>query len=105
MTTRRNFIFHVIPVATVALATSRLASAQAPAAKVAETDPAAVGLGYKHDATKVDVKKYPGYAAGHNCANCQLYAGKAGEPWGACGAMGGKLVNAKGWCMVWAKKA
>jgi hypothetical protein len=103
MTSRRNFIFHVIPAASVALVTSRIASAEA--VKVAETDPAALGLGYKHDASKVDTKKYPGYAAGHNCANCQLYMGKAGDSWGACGAMGGKLVNAKGWCVVWAKKA
>ena len=103
MTTRRNFILHAIPAATLVLATSGLASAQA--AKVAETDPAALGLGYKHDASKVDTKKYPGYAAGRNCANCQLYMGKASDPWGACGAMGGKLVNAKGWCIAWATKA
>lgn len=102
MTTRRNFIFCAIPAATLALTSSRMASAQA--TKLAETDPTAVSLGYKNDASKVDIKKYPAYAAGHNCSNCQLYQGKPADTSGACGVMGGKLVNAKGWCTVWAKK-
>jgi hypothetical protein len=103
MISRRNFVLHILPAATVALATSRIATAEA--AKLAETDPAALALGYKHDAGKVDSKKYPNYAAGHNCANCQLFQGKASDAWAACGAMGGKLVNGKGWCLAWAKKA
>ena len=102
MTTRRRFILNV-PAAALALATARTASAQA--AKLEETDPQAVALGYRHDATKVDAKKFPAYASGHNCANCQLFQGKPGEALGACGAMGGKLVNAKGWCVAWVKKA
>ena len=65
----------------------------------------AVSLGYRHDASKVDAKKFPAFAAGRNCANCQLYQAKAAEAWGACGAVGGKLVNAKGWCIAWVKKA
>lgn len=70
-----------------------------------ETDPTAVALGYKHDVAKVDAAKYPAFAAGRNCANCQLYQAKAGEAWGACGAVGDKLVNAKGCCVAWVKKA
>ncbi|MFO1323525.1 MAG: high-potential iron-sulfur protein [Burkholderiales bacterium] len=102
MSTRRRFIL-VVPAAALALAASPTASAQA--AKLEETDPQAVALGYRHDATKVDAKKFPAYAAGHNCANCQLFQGKPGEALGACGAVGGKLVNAKGWCVAWVKKA
>jgi hypothetical protein len=102
MTTRRRFIL-IVPAAALALATARTASAQA--AKLEETDPQAVALGYRHDATKIDAKKFPAYAPGHNCANCQLLQGKPGEALGACGAMGGKLVNAKGWCVAWVKKA
>ena len=102
MTNRRLFI-RIVPAAALALATARTASAQS--AKLEETDPQAVALGYRHDATKVDAKKFPAYAAGHNCANCQLFQGKPGEALGACGAMGGKLVNAKGWCVAWVKKA
>ena len=102
MVTRRHFIL-IVPAATLALSAARAASAQA--VKLEETDPQAVALGYRHDATKIDAKKFPAYAPGHNCANCQLFQGKPGEALGACGAMGGKLVNAKGWCVAWVKKA
>ena len=103
MTTRRQFVLHAIPAATLALTTSRAAFAQA--AKIEESDPSAVGLGYKHDAAKVDTKKYPGYVAGNNCSNCTLYQGKKTDPWAGCAVLGGRQVNAKGWCQVYAKKA
>jgi hypothetical protein len=104
MTTRRQFVLHTLPAAAgLALIGPRSASAQA--AKLSETDPAAVALGYNHDATKVDAKKFPSWAAGHVCSNCQLFQGKAGEAYGPCGAFGGKLVDAKGWCAAWVKKA
>jgi hypothetical protein len=102
MTTRRRFLL-IVPAAALALAMARTASGQA--VKLEETDPQAVALGYRHDATKIDAKKFPAYAPGHNCANCQLFQVKPGEALGACGAMGGKLVNAKGWCVAWVKKA
>jgi hypothetical protein len=102
MTTRRQFVL-TIPAAALALLATGAAFAQA--AKLEETDAIAVSLGYRNDASKVDAKKFPAFAAGRNCANCQLYQGKAGEAWGPCGAVGGKLVNAKGWCVAWAKKA
>jgi hypothetical protein len=102
MKTRRQFIFFTIP---AALTLGYTASATAQASHVDENAAAAIALGYKHDASKVDAKKYPAYAAGKNCANCTLFQGKAGDPWAACGALGGKQVNAKGWCIAWAKKA
>jgi hypothetical protein len=102
MTTRRHIIC-AIPAATLALALNRTASAQP--ARLEESESLAVSLGYKQDASKVDAKKFTAYVAGRNCANCQLYQGKAADPWGACAAVGGKLVNGKGWCVVWAKKA
>jgi hypothetical protein len=101
MPTRRQFVL-LFPAATFGLSV-RLAHAQA--ARVEESDPQAVALGYKHDATKVDAKKYPSYADGRVCSNCQLYSGKAADEWGACSALGGRLVNAKGWCVAWVKKA
>jgi High potential iron-sulfur protein len=103
MTTRRTFLLVTLPGGALAAAAGRSASAQA--ARLEETAPTAIALGYKHDAAKVDAAKYPTFAAGRNCANCQLYQAKAGEAWGACGAVGGKLVNAKGWCVAWVKKA
>lgn len=103
MTSRRTFLIATFSSAALAAIAARTASAQA--AKLEESDRAAVALGYRHDAAKVDAAKYPTFAPGRNCANCQLFQGKSGEAWGACGAVGGKLVNAKGWCVSWVKKA
>ncbi|MDY7577826.1 high-potential iron-sulfur protein [Herbaspirillum sp. RTI4] len=102
MLTRRSFL-NALPASVLALGIARNATAQA--AKLAETDPTAVALGYKADATKVDIKKAPAYVSGRVCSGCQLYQGKAGEATGPCGAFGGKLVSAKGWCVAWVKKA
>ena len=102
MTTRRTFLT-TLPVATLALTIARTVSAQD--SKLEESDSIAMSLGYKHDAAKVDAKKFATYAAGRNCANCQFYQGKATDDWAACPPVGGKLVNAKGWCAAWAKKA
>ena len=102
MTTRRQAL-HLFTLAAATGAIGRQSFAQA--AELAENDPQAVALGYRHDATKVDARKYPAWAAGRVCSNCQLFQGKPSDPWGPCGAMGGKLVNAKGWCVAWARKA
>ena len=102
MTTRRQFISYSVP---TLIALSAIGKASAAPAHIEETDATANALGYKHDATKVDGKKFAGYATGHVCSNCQLYQGAASDPWGACAIMGGKQVNAKGWCSAWAKKA
>ncbi len=91
---------------TAAAAGAALAtSAQAQANKVDEKDPQAVALGYVHDATKVDTKKYPKYAAGQHCGNCALFQGKPDDAWGPCPLYAGKVVANKGWCSAWAKKA
>jgi len=96
---RRVFILGVVATGT-ALASARVFALEA----VKETDPQAIALGYVIDATKVDTKKYPKYAAGQNCASCALYQGKAGEAAGNCPLFAGKQVVAKGWCSAWAKK-
>lgn len=98
---RRVFMMQVIAVGSGTLVASQ-AMAQA---KLEETDAQATSLGYKHDATKVDAKKFPKYAAGQMCANCALYQAKATDPWGGCPLFAGKQVNGKGWCSAWAKKA
>ena len=74
-------------------------------AMVAETDPQAVALGYKANATTVDKAKYPKYAAGQECDNCALFQGKAGAAAGGCALFAGKQVHGKGWCSAYAKKA
>jgi hypothetical protein len=73
--------------------------------QLAEDEPAAVALGYRHDAAQVDAGKYPRWAAGQQCSNCIQYRGEAGESWGGCGLFPGKRVNAGGWCNGYAAKA
>ncbi len=103
MITRRTFVLVSVPAAALAALASRSAGAQA--SRLDEADRTAVTLGYRHDATKVDKAKSPTYVAGRNCANCQLFAAKGNEEWAACAPFGNKLVNAKGWCAAWIKKA
>lgn len=101
---------HFLKLASGAVLSIPLASrvARAEAEKVAEDDPTALALGYKHDADEVDTSAYPKRAgeegAKQYCSNCQLYAGGDAE-WGACPIFGGKLVKATGWCNSWVPKA
>lgn len=103
MTSRRQFMMTVVPAAAALSVLGQARAADAP--KADEKDQAAVALGYKHDATKVDTKKYPTYKAGSACGNCQFYQGKPTDAWAPCPMLGGKQVNAKGWCSAYAKKA
>jgi hypothetical protein len=103
MKTQRRILLRALPAAGVALLGARAALAEP--AKVNESDPDAIFLGYRHDASLVDTKKYPKYVKGSHCANCGWFSGKAGDAWGPCGALGGKLVDARGWCIVYVKKA
>jgi hypothetical protein len=104
MTSRRRFVLAVLPAAALASLAARSVYAQQPA-RLAETDAAAVALGYRHDATQVDKARWPTYAPGRNCANCNLFAAKGSEEWAPCAAVGNRLVNAKGWCAAWVKRA
>lgn len=101
---RRIFVIQSVVSAGI-LATTRLAQAQTAAPLVQETEPQAVALGYKNDATKADKVKYPKYAAGQHCANCALYQGKATDAAAGCPLFAGKQVSAKAWCSAWVKKA
>jgi hypothetical protein len=58
-------------------------------------DPTAVALKYVH-ASEVE---------GKNCANCQYLQGEDGNEWRPCAFFPGKVVNTKGWCAGWMKKA
>ncbi len=96
--TRRTFLM------TVAAGSAAFASVAHAQAKLDEKDAQAVALGYVADATKVDTKKFPKYAAGQVCSNCALYQGKAADAAGACPLFAGKQVAGTGWCSAWAKK-
>ena len=69
-----------------------------------ESEPIAIALGYKRDATSVDTRTYPKRAgatgATQFCNNCALYsAGENGL--GGCTAIPGKQVAGAGWCNAW----
>lgn len=98
---RRTFLLQVACAGTALAA----AQAQAQAAKVDEKDPQAVGLGYVHDTTKADAKKFPKHANDQKCSNCALFQGKAADAWAGCPLFGTKQVSGNGWCSAWAKKA
>ncbi len=102
MESRRTFI-RLAALSGVGVLAVRNALADAPV--LDEKDPQAVALGYVADASKANKAKYPNYAAGQACANCQFYQGKAGSTMGPCPLYGGKQVAAKGWCSAYAKKA
>jgi len=80
-----------LPVSTLLLQRPALAQE-----RVKESDPVAKSLSYSHEASEVT---HDAYQAGQACENCQLYSAGAGaDGWGACGAFGGRLVKASGWC-------
>jgi High potential iron-sulfur protein len=79
-----------------------LARAQS-AARVDEADETAVALGYRHDTSKVDGKKFPKHEAKQHCANCSFWQGKPADPWAGCAMFGRKQIANNGWCNAWAK--
>jgi High potential iron-sulfur protein len=99
---RRTFIMQVVAAGSAVVASRAMAQTTA---KLEETDPQAVALGYTHDTKKVDAKKFPKHVAAQKCNNCQLYQGKGNDPWGPCQLFPGKQVAANGWCSAWVKKA
>ncbi len=102
---RRKFI--QLSAATAAgclMQTSREAMA-ADMPKLAEDDPMASAMRYTHDASTVDVASRTNPAAEQHCSNCALIQGEDGEEWRPCQIFPGKVVNANGWCSVWAPKA
>ena len=101
-TNRRRFIKLTVTGLAAAPLANELFSRSAEAADVvSESDPTAVALKYKMDATKAAERK----DAKALCSNCNLYTGKPGDANGPCAVFGGKLVSAKGWCASWVKKA
>ncbi len=101
---RRKFIqLSAVAAAGCLLAPRREARAQ-DLPKLAEDDPFAMGLRYTHDATTVDPATRAQPDAEQNCANCVLIQGNDGDEWRPCQIFPGKLVNANGWCSVWAPK-
>ena len=101
-TNRRRIIKLTVTGLAAAPFANALFSGSAEAADmVSESDPTAVALKYKMDATKAADRKDPQAL----CSNCNFYTGKPNDANGPCTVFGGKLVSAKGWCASWVKKA
>ncbi len=72
--------------------------------KLSEDDPMGKAYKYTHDASTVEPSSRANPAADQNCANCALIQGADGDAWRPCQIFPGKVVNANGWCTVWAPK-
>lgn len=77
---------------------------------VDEKSPAAQGVKYHADITKVKDKTVMIDRQGvkfkdQKCSGCGLYTGKPGDKTGPCMVFPGKQVTANGFCTSWNKKA
>jgi len=101
---RRKFIqLSAVAAAGVLVRPGREAQAQ-DMPHLSEDDPMAMGMKYTHDHTTVDPSSRANPAAEQMCANCALVQGNDGDAWRPCQIFPGKLVNANGWCSVWAPR-
>ena len=104
MLNRRKFITQsakalaLIPMVTVT--DSRVWAAE----RITQDHPTASALGYVHDASKTDTKRFPKRSgpegAKQFCSNCSQYI-ETEEGWGTCAIFPNYLVAGPGWCNVW----
>jgi hypothetical protein len=107
---RRDFVRRLLTAGTsIALAPVASCVLAQTGEKVEEGEAAAVGLGYRWDATQVDTKAYPKRAGAQGarqfCENCALFEGEAGDRWAPCSIFQGRLVSGKGWCNAWVSRS
>lgn len=101
--TRRDVLQAAVLLAPLAVAGCSSAE-QSGTRELRASDPVARSLLYYPDTR--DVPAGSPLAASHkpeqNCANCIHVRGAAGELLRPCPTFPGRLVNANGWCSVWA---
>lgn len=99
---RRGFLRIAAASAATVTLSNLIAGTASAAEKLPVTDPTAVALGYVE---KAEDSKDATFKKGSRCDNCALYvAAQAKDGWAPCGAVGGKLVAAGGWCKVYSPK-
>lgn len=60
----------------------------------------AKAMHYTPEASTIDPKAEPSYAAGSHCGNCALYHySQAQGDWATCDVFTSKAVNSHGWCL------
>ena len=99
--TRRQFLKTAIVAGASVMAGSMLRPLLADEPHLTIADPTAQAMDYVEDAT---TSKNALYKPNSVCANCQLYTGGA-TGYGNCQLFPGKLVNARGWCTSYTRKA
>ena len=99
---RRSFIVRTATALSLVAQAERTLAMAGPV--VDEKDSKAVAVGYRADASKIDVAKFPSYAAGQSCGNCTQYQGKPGISAGPCSHFANKPVLAAGWCSAYTKR-
>jgi len=106
---RRKFLKLGMQAGGSALALSAIPIHVVAADEVTEEEPLAQAMGYRKDATTVDVAKFPKRAgeAGANqfCHNCALFAGKENDTMAPCSIFQNRLVSGGGWCNAWVAKS
>lgn len=98
--TRRQFL--ALPVFGV-LGTTLMKSVQAqPTTQIlSETNPQAIGLGYKMNTASIDRLRWTQFVPGQSCGNCALYQGAQASAQGPCKIFGRQVVMAAGWCSLY----
>ena len=104
----RRDVFKLAGAGSLALllpALSRLQAGNAWASEILDPEsPQAKALGYVHHYSEVDAERWPRYAEGQICANCQLAVGDMSAEWMGCSIFPGKLVAGPGWCNAWVQR-
>lgn len=75
---------------------------------VSESEATASSLGFHHDASKTDFKRYPGRAEPSSknefCKHCAQFT-QLNTGWGKCSILNQGVVSTKGWCGAWSQKS
>lgn len=103
MANRRGFLLRGAACTACAGLAAAAAGRAVAQSKVDESDENAVALGYRHDTTTVDSKKYPQHRPDQLCSNCQFWQGAKTDAWAGCSMFGRKQIANKGWCVAWKK--
>ena len=102
---RRKFIQLSAAVAAGGLAVTSRKTLAEDLPQLSEEDTTAKSMRYTHDTSTIDASTRANPAADQTCGNCALVQGGDGDTWRPCQIFPGKVVNANGWCSVWAPKS
>jgi len=97
---RRTFMMQI---AAGSAALAGVCPARAVSKKIEESEAKATSLGYRHDTTQVDAKRFPKHTPAEKCSGCMAWLGKPADAWAECDLMADRLVSNGGWCSSYVK--